>query len=144
MELQDNRILIHRQGPEVVPISLGRQKQEKKLWVKRLKLGDLSFEIGEQPGRQTISNVTGFTVVLDAMDMAIELRDFSRWLNKDGLNVYCVGVKNPIPGPITALLGLPDVLHMRFTEHGRSGKKLVSEDDWFKVPRHRRKRHEDG
>jgi hypothetical protein len=143
VELQDNRILIHRQGPDLVPISLGRQKQEKKLWVKQLKLGDLSFEIAEQSGRQTICHVTGFTAVLDAMDMPIELRDFSRWLNQDGLNVYCVGVKSPIPSPITALLGLPDVLHMRFTEHGRSGKKLESEDGGLKMPRHRHKRHQE-
>jgi hypothetical protein len=140
VHLDGNRVMISREGPPDVPISLSRQKQERKLWVKQLKLGDLAFDVVEDSGRQNIRNITGFTAVLDALDMSVELRDFSRWLNKDGLNVYQVGVKNPFASPITTLFGLPEVLHLKFTEHGRSGKKLASDDGGLSRPHHKRVR----
>lgn len=140
-DLEDNHITIRREGAPVVPISIGRQKQEKKLWVKKLKLGDMGFQVSDQSGHSSISNVTGFTVVLSAMDMPLELREFSRSVNEQGLNVYSVGVKNPIPRPISAVLGLNDVVHLRFTEHDQSRRRLDSEDGGLDLTPQKHKKH---
>lgn len=120
-----NRVVISRSGPQVIKIET-KQKQEKKYWVKELRLNEPRFEVVETDGRLAIKNVHGVVVVLEAMGLPIEFRDFGRRMNNDGRTTFLVGIKNPLPRPLVGLLG-GEVLHLKFTESDKN--KDVETDD---------------
>jgi len=127
--LEGNKISVQRNGSQIVPVVLQKQKQEKRYWVKELKLDEMSFEVYDRNGRPAIKNVSGLVAVLDALSLPIELREFSQSLNKQGLKVYAIGIKNPLPRTVTSLLGLGEVLHLHFAEHPQGKHKTVDTQD---------------
>jgi hypothetical protein len=116
----------------VIPIVVQKQKQEKRYWIKELRLEQMTFEIGDRKGVPTIEHVAGLAAVLDAMNIPVELREFAQTVNKHGQKVYLIGIKNPLPRTITGLLGLGDVLHLHFAEHveGKNKKVETEENEW--------------
>jgi hypothetical protein len=130
--LVDNKISVQRTGASVIPIVVRKQKQEKRYWIKELRLDQMTFEICDRKGTPTIEHVEGLAAVLDAMSIPVELREFAQTVNRHGQKVYLIGIKNPLPRPITNLLGLGDVLHLHFSEHveGNDKKVETEENEW--------------
>jgi hypothetical protein len=130
--LDENKISVQRTGASVIPIVVQKQKQEKRYWIKELRLEQMTFEIGDRRGVPTIEHVAGLAAVLDAMSIPVELREFAQTVNKHGQKVYLIGIKNPLPRTITGLLGLGDVLHLHFAEHvdGKNKKVETEENEW--------------
>lgn len=126
VHVHGHRVTVKRDGPEVIPIAMKHQKQDKKYWVKEIKLGELSFDVGQHDGVPALQNVEQCSVVMSGTTLPVELRDFCRRLNKHGETVYIVGIKNPLPKMFSAVFGLHDVLHLHFTEHKR--KQIETEE----------------
>lgn len=125
ISLDGNRVSILRTGPDLIQIRT-KQKQDKKYWVKELRLSEPTFELSERHGKPAIANVHGVTVVLAAMSIPLEFRDFARKQNSDGRTIFVVGIKNPLPKQLAGLLGI-EVIHLKFTE--ASTDKRIETDD---------------
>jgi len=127
--LDGNKITVQRTGANVVPIVVQKQKQEKRYWIKELRLDEMSFEVRDRNGQPAIENVAGFAAVLDTMSIPLQLREFAQTVNKRAEKVYLIGIKNPLPRTITSLLGLGDVLHLHFAEHVQGKNKKVETEE---------------
>ena len=122
-----NTISLQRSGPEVIPVEIN-QKQDKKYWVKEIRLRDITFDVIEHDGRPAIRNVNGVTALLDAFGWPAEFKEFDRKRNSTGFTQYTVGIKNPIPKALLSLFRLDDILHLKFTEHDDEKKKVETDD----------------
>jgi len=120
-------ISLRRSGPEVIPVEV-KQKQDKKYWIKEIRLNDVTFDVIENNGRPGIGNVNGVTALLDAFGWPIEFKEFERKKSSNGFTQYIVGIKNPIPKALLSLFRLDNVLHLKFTEHDDERKKIETDD----------------
>ena len=92
--------------------------------IKAVKLEDISFTVERDQTKSCITNITGVTLMLDAFNLPIEFREFARWKDSDGHNIYSIGIKNPMPHPLISLFGLNEVLHLKFTESSKKDLPL--------------------
>lgn len=123
VSVDGTKVKVEKDGPTTIDITV-LQKQEKHYWVKAVKIDDVSFDVAREPQTCAITNITGVSVILDAVNLPIEIREFRRWRDSSGQNVYSVGIKNPIPHPIVALFRLDEVLHLKFTDHGGNARPI--------------------
>lgn len=121
VRLEGSRITIESGGPDRARISTKEQKQSKRYIVKGIRFSQLAFEVTELNGHIGIKNAEGCSVTLKSgIEVPIQVREFYRSVDEEGNNVFSLGIKNPMPRPISFLLGLDPVLHFCFVErkHG--------------------------
>jgi hypothetical protein len=123
LSVDGSTIKIDQSGPATIPITI-EQKQDKHYWIKAVKLEDISFTVERDQTKSCITNITGVTLMLDAFNLPIEFREFARWKDSDGHNIYSIGIKNPMPHPLISLFGLNEVLHLEFTESSKKDLPL--------------------
>ncbi len=123
----NSTISLQRAGPEIIPVEV-KQKQDKKYWIKEIRLGDVTFDVIENNGRPGIGNVNGVTALLDAFGWPIEFKEFERKKSSNGFTQYIVGIRNPIPKALLSLFRLDNVLHLKFTEQDDEKKKIETDD----------------
>jgi hypothetical protein len=128
---ESNRITIPTDGHKSILLEV-TQKQDRKFWVKELKLDQPTFEVGESANRTALVNITGVKVVLEAMNLPIDIREFVRYSSNAGDTIYSVGITNPMPKPFVALLGLGHILHIKFKEKSGGAEPIAADDSELK------------
>jgi len=107
---------VERLSPDDQVIDLTQLPADLKLPVKRVRLGNVKFNIAESKGRCVLKDIEGIEVVpTSPLVVTIEVKEFARYKNADGDDVLTVGVKSPIPRPFRMLFGFKELMNFSFT-----------------------------
>lgn len=115
VHLKGDRIEVIRNGPEELVVELGNRKIHPAFDLRGLRFRKISLLVDRKSDFPGLEDIQGVTAVIKApgLSFPVDVKEFSKKkLEKE--NEIKVGVRNPVPGALRALLFMPQVFRFHF------------------------------
>lgn len=115
VHVDGERILINRKGPPILSIDMGNRKLHHAFDLKGIRFGTLEMTVDTRGKHPSLKDISGASVILNApgLSFPVEVKEFAKLKTDKGADIK-VGIKNPVPSALKAILFLPAVLRFHF------------------------------
>ncbi|MBX9724084.1 MAG: hypothetical protein K2X81_21940 [Candidatus Obscuribacterales bacterium] len=115
VHVDGERILINRKGPPVLSIDMGNRKLHHAFDLKGIRFSSLGMTVDTSGKHPSLKDINGASVILNApgLSFPVEVKEFAKLKTDKGADIK-VGIKNPVPSALKAILFLPAVLRFHF------------------------------
>jgi hypothetical protein len=115
VHLAGDRIEVVRKGTQDTRIDLGGRKLHRTFDVRGLRFRQLSMKVDRSGKHSSLKDIEGVTAVINApgFSFPVEVKEFSK-IKLEKVNDIKVGVRNPMPTPVRAILFMPSILRFHF------------------------------
>ncbi len=110
-----DRIEVARKGPELLSVDMGERKFHHAFDLRGLRFSKMSMKVDSSGKNPSLKDIEGVSVILNApgFHFPVDVKEFAKKrLEKN--NDIKIGIKNPVPAPVRAMLFLPPVLRFHF------------------------------
>lgn len=113
--VKDDRIEVQRRNKEEFQVELGERKLHHAFDLRALRFKDIRLAVDKSDEHPYLKDIEGVSAVLNmpGFSFPVEVKEF-RKIRMEKQNDIKVGVRNPVPGPMRALLFLPSILRFHF------------------------------
>jgi hypothetical protein len=115
VQIDGTRIKIQRSSDDEFTLEMGDRKLHHAFDLRGLRFGQLSMSVETNNEHPWLKDIQGVSAVINApgFSFPVGVREFSK-VRMEKENDIRVGVANPMPGPVRALLFLPSILRFHF------------------------------
>ena len=116
VHIDGDRIQVMRKGSDDNTVNMGQRKLHHAFDLRGLRLRHLGMTLDTSGEHPMLTDIEGVTAVINApgFSFPVDVKEFGK-IRREKLNDFTVGVRNPVPGPLRAMLFLPAVLSFHFS-----------------------------
>jgi hypothetical protein len=110
-----DRIEVVRKGKQDTTINLGERLLHRAFDLRGLRFRQLNMRVDKSEDHPTLKDINGVTALINApgFSFPVEVKEFGKIRLEKGNDIR-VGVRNPVPGAVRAILFLPSILRFHF------------------------------